>query len=166
MSPRSSARRRPEQGGLLFGALPQQLKFSTEDKRALRSFARRLIQQVAGGHAFTCLITNDGELHRLNSHFLDHDYPTDVLSFPAASRNGNLGEIAISSERAAAQAQEFGHTITDEIRILMLHGLLHLTGMDHEQDRGEMRRAEERWRAEFGLPGTLIARASIARRSK
>lgn len=102
----------------------------------------------------------------MNNHFLGHDYATDVLSFPAANANGNLGEIAISAERAAAQAQEFGHTLSDEIRILMLHGVLHLTGMDHERHHGEMQRAEDKWRAEFGLPGSLIARASASRQSK
>jgi probable rRNA maturation factor len=69
-----------------------------------------------------------------------------------------LGEIAISVERAEAQARSFGHSRLDEIRILMLHGLLHLSGMDHENDRGEMARAEAHWRAQFGLPETLIAR--------
>jgi probable rRNA maturation factor len=121
---------------------------------------------VAAGRAFTCLVTNDRELRRLNNDFLGHDYPTDVLSFPAPNANGNLGEIAISAERAAAQAQEFGHSTVDEIRILLLHGVLHLTGMDHEADQGEMQRSEEKWRAEFGLPGALIARATASRPSK
>ena len=150
----------PDGSTLLFGAIPANLKLLTDDKRSLQSFTRTLTRRVAGGRAFTCLITNDRELQRLNHDFLDHDYPTDVLSFPAADASGNLGEIAISAERAAAQAQEFGHSLVDELRILMLHGLLHLTGMDHERDHGQMERAEERWRAEFGLPGSLIARAS------
>jgi probable rRNA maturation factor len=151
---------------LLFGAIPAQLKFSMEEKRALRFFVRTLSRDVAGGRAFTCLVTDDRELQRLNRDFLSHDYPTDVLSFPAAHANGNLGEIAISAERAAEQAEGFGHSAVDELRILMLHGLLHLTGMDHERDHGEMQMAEEKWRAEFGLPSALIARSSRARKSK
>ena len=71
-----------------------------------------------------------------------------------------LGEIAISHHRAAAQAADFGHALEDEIRILMLHGLLHLLGMDHETDRGAMRRAETRWRRRLGLPVGLIERVS------
>ena len=58
------------------------------------------------------------------------------------------------------QAREFGHSLSDEIRILMLHGVLHLLGMDHETDRGEMARAEARWRKKLNLPASLIARAS------
>jgi probable rRNA maturation factor len=151
---------------LLFGAIPGQLKLSAEDKRALRFFARRLSGEVAARRTFTCLIADDRELRRLNRNFLGHDYPTDVLSFPAAHANGNLGEIAISAERASEQAEEFGHSAIDELRILMLHGVLHLTGMDHERDQGEMQRAEDKWRGEFGLPSALIARSSRARKSK
>lgn len=146
---------------VLFGAISKQLQFSLEDKRALRRFARELTRRVAQGSSFTCLITTDRELQRLNRDFLGHDYPTDVLSFPGAVSNGSLGDIALSAERAKVQAQEFGHEHLDEIRILMLHGLLHLTGMDHERDSGEMERAELQWRAEFGLPATLISRASM-----
>jgi len=145
---------------VLFGAIPAALEFSAHEKRALRQFARELTRRVAAGGAFTCLITNDCELQRLNRDFLGHDYPTDVLSFPGASESAGLGEIAVSCERAKAQADEFGHGRIDEIRILILHGLLHLTGMDHERDGGEMGRAERRWRDEFGLPATLIARAA------
>ncbi len=154
----------PDGSTVLFGAIPAPLKFSPEDKRALRRFARNLARRVAEGRTFTCLITTDQELQRLNRDFLGHDYPTDVLSFPDANCNGSVGDIAVSSERARMQAQEFGHEPMDEIRILMLHGLLHLTGMDHERDGGEMERAEQRWRKEFGLPAALIARAYSSER--
>jgi probable rRNA maturation factor len=69
-----------------------------------------------------------------------------------------LGDIAISLGRARAQAREFGHTIEQEVRILMLHGVLHLMGHDHESDSGAMARAEKRWRAKLGLPNGLIER--------
>lgn len=131
------------------------------DRRALRQFAERLQQEVGEGRRFSCLITGDTELQRLNHDFLGHDYPTDVLSFPAGGVAGFLGELAISRDRAAAQAAEFGHSIEDEIRILMLHGVLHLMGMDHEKkDRGAMRRVETRWRKALGLPSGLIERVA------
>ncbi len=127
-------------------------------RAGLRRFAETLQHQVARGRQFGCLIARDNELQRLNREFLGNDYPTDVLSFPSGARDGVLGEIAISVDRAKEQAAEFGHTTDEEIRILMLHGLLHLLGMDHERDRGRMRREETRWRMELGLPAGLIER--------
>jgi len=132
--------------------------------RPLLGFARKLEREVARGRAFDTLITGDAELRRLNREFLGKDYATDVLSFPAVhARAGQLpprplGDLAISAARARAQARRFGHTTSDEIRILMLHGLLHLLGMDHETDRGRMARAERRWRERLGLPDGLIER--------
>jgi probable rRNA maturation factor len=73
--------------------------------------------------------------------------------------NARLGDIAVSMARARAQARAFGYTTESEIQILILHGLLHLVGMDHETDGGRMARAEARWRARLGLPGGLIERA-------
>jgi probable rRNA maturation factor len=129
----------------------------------LEAFAHRLRERVTAGRWFQCLITDDGELQRLNRQFLRKNYPTDVLSFPAAEGEGTpagLGEIAISYQRARGQARAFGHSVSDEIRILMLHGVLHLMGMDHERDRGAMARAETTWRNKLGLPASLIERAS------
>lgn len=127
-------------------------------KRPIERFARTLEAEVAKGRAFECLITGDAELQRLNHRFRGKDQPTDVLSFPDAAPDGLIGSIAISLRRAAAQAREFGHSTEDEVRILMLHGVLHLMGMDHESDRGRMARAEKRWRAKLGLPNGLIER--------
>ena len=143
---------------VLFRALPPTLKFNQNEKRVLNDFAQALSVEIADGQAFECLVTNDRKLSRLNSLFRQHDYATDVLSFPAPPGSDTLGELAISAERAEAQAQEFGHTRLDEVRILMLHGLLHLTGLDHETDRGKMARAERKWRLKFSLPPTLITR--------
>lgn len=126
-------------------------------RRDLERFARQLETEVAGKRRFQCLITNDVELRRLNLQFRGKDYPTDVLSFPEPA-DGYLGELAISAERAAEQAAEFRHSTADEIRILMLHGVLHLLGMDHERDRGRMRRAESAWRDKLGLKAGLIER--------
>lgn len=131
--------------------------------RALANFARKLQVEVARGRAFDCLVTGDAEMRRLNREFRGKDYATDVLSFPPgngqATRPAPLGDIAISVARARAQAREFGHTTEQEIRVLMLHGLLHLLGMDHETDGGRMARAEKRWRQVLGLPDGLIERA-------
>jgi probable rRNA maturation factor len=132
-------------------------KPATLDLPSLESFAALLRDRVTRGREFHCHVTNDAELQQLNAQFLGKDYPTDVLSFPSE------GDIAISLERARAQAKEWKHSVEDEIRILMLHGVLHLAGMDHETDNGRMKRTELRWRKKFGLPTGLIERALIER---
>jgi probable rRNA maturation factor len=135
-------------------------------KRSLRLFFERLGAEVAGGRSFLCLITDDRELRRLNREFLGLDYPTDVLSFPAedgftsAGNESPLGEIAVSMDRAREQAAEIGHPVEKEIEILMLHGLLHLMGLDHETDKGKMASTEKQWRERLGLPSGLIERAA------
>jgi probable rRNA maturation factor len=139
---------------VLFRRVPTTLR-----RRPLQEFACALRDRVAGGRAFHCLITDDRELRRLNRQFRGADYATDVLSFPAEAGAGILGELAISAGRATAQARQFGHSRVDEIRVLMLHGVLHLTGLDHETDSGRMARAEARWRRKLDLPAGLIARA-------
>lgn len=133
-------------------------------KAELRRFLDELARLVTGGKVIACRVTNDAELRRLNKAYLHKDYPTDVLSFPAAGSNGFAGDIAISIERARAQAAEHGHSLEDELRILMLHGALHLAGMDHEKDSGRMARAENRWRRRLGLPPALMERSG--KRSK
>jgi probable rRNA maturation factor len=127
-------------------------KPATLDVLSLESFAALLRDRVARGRDFHCRITNDAELQSLNKQFLGKDYPTDVLSFPSEN------DIAISLQRARAQAREWKHSTEDELRTLMLHGVLHLLGMDHESDTGQMKRAELRWRKKLGLPIGLIER--------
>jgi len=135
--------------------------------RALAAFARRLQKEVSKGRSFDCRITGDAELRKLNRQWRGKDYVTDVLSFPSGiglpARPGQvkpapLGDLAISIARARAQAREFGHSTEDEVRILMLHGVLHLLGMDHEADSGQMARSEKRWRKALGLADGLIER--------
>ena len=123
----------------------------------LRRFTSLLQAEVAEGRPFSCLLTDDRELERLNREFLVHDYATDVLSFPSPDGD-TLGDIAISVDRAGAQARQFGHSIDEEVKILMLHGVLHLLGMDHETDRGAMKRSEIRWRRKLSLPAVLTER--------
>jgi probable rRNA maturation factor len=152
----------PEGSTVTFRRVPTDLR-----PRAIQFFARKLQNEVARGRAFDCLITGDAELRRLNRDYRGMDYPTDVLSFPAGPAEArpaagepasSLGDLAISAARARSQAREFGHTTEDEVRVLMLHGVLHLMGMDHETDSGKMARAEKRWRARLRLPGGLIER--------
>jgi len=125
--------------------------------RSIQFFARKLQRELAKGRPFDTLIAGDAELQRLNREYRGKDYATDVLSFPSDTRPF-LGDLAISAARARAQARDFGHSTEDELRILMLHGVLHLTGMDHESDSGAMARVEKRWRARLGLPAGLIER--------
>jgi len=119
----------------------------------LRRFLKDLTKEILPNQGVVCLITSDAELQKLNREFRGKNSPTDVLSFPPE-------DVAISFDRAAAQAGELGHSVEDELRILMLHGLLHLAGMDHETDGGAMKRTEARWRRRLGLPSGLIERAT------
>jgi probable rRNA maturation factor len=112
-----------------------------------------LAHEILPERGVTCLIASDAELQKLNQKFRGKNYATDVLSFPP-------DDIAISFDRASAQAAELGHTVEDELRILILHGLLHLAGMDHEADGGAMKRSEARWRKRLGLPSGLIERTT------
>jgi probable rRNA maturation factor len=125
------------------------------DRRDLRRFLKDLASEILPEQGVTCLIATDKELRSLNRDFCGKDYASDVLSFPPE-------DIAISFDRAAAQAAELGHGVETELRILMLHGLLHLAGMDHHTDKGAMARAEVRWRKRLGLPCGLIERAKAS----
>src|SRR5260221_1866846 len=94
--------------------------------RAIARFALELEREVAKGKTFACLLTGDAELRRLNRQYRGKDHATDVLSFPAAMPAAGLGDLAISIHRARAHGRQFGHSTEDEVRILMLHCLLHL----------------------------------------
>jgi probable rRNA maturation factor len=111
------------------------------------------------------LIASSAELRRLNREFRGQDQPTDVLSFPSAGK-AFAGDIAISADIARASARRLRHSTADELKVLIVHGLLHLAGYDHETDDGEMRRKEARLRTQLGLPGTLIGRAASTSRAR
>jgi len=108
------------------------------------------------------LLAGDRTLRRLNREFRGKDKATDVLSFPAAGEIANefAGDLAISLDTAKRQAASHGHTLRDEVRVLLLQGLLHLDGMDHEIDHGEMAAKEAQLRQRLRLPNGLIARVS------
>lgn len=96
-------------------------------------------------------------MRALNRQFRGTDHATDVLSFPSEER-GFLGDVVIASGVAARQAREAGHSLLIELKVLSLHGLLHLLGYDHETDQGKMARVEARLRKKGGLEHGLIER--------
>ena len=121
------------------------------DTRAWETFAARAANAI-GQHesSATIAFVSDKNIRQLNRQFRGIDKATDVLSFPAEDQT-NLGDIAISVETAAAQAKENGLTFEGEVAQLILHGLLHLSGYDHETDSGEMNRLELRLRRKLGI---------------
>ena len=131
--------------------------------RSLSRWLARAAPASARG-AVGVAIVSDAEMRRLNRRYRGIDRVTDVLSFPADSRarprpDRFLGDLAIAKGVAGRQARHEGHAYALELRILALHGLLHLLGYDHQTDQGEMRRLEERLRQRAGLPVGLIDRA-------
>ena len=125
---------------------------------ALAQKAVRLKGQV------TVLLTTDAAIRRLNKQFRGKNNATDVLSFPASGPGAEdvAGDLAISVTTALGQAAEQGHSLSTEIKVLVLHGLLHLAGLDHEVDDGAMARRERALRAKLKLPQGLIERTTQA----
>jgi probable rRNA maturation factor len=135
---------------------------------ALNRFVARA-RRAAGLKGFVnVLVTSSAEMKSLNRRFRDKDKPTDVLSFPAepAVRKEFAGEVAISAEIAIRNARELGHSAADEVKILVLHGILHLRGYDHECDNGQMARREKLLRAKLHLPLGLIERTASEKSSR
>jgi probable rRNA maturation factor len=114
--------------------------------------------------AVNVLLTTSAEMKSLNRRFRRKTQPTDVLSFPAepGARKQLAGEIAISAEIAAQNALALGHSPAEEVKILVLHGVLHLRGYDHECDNGQMAKLEKQLRAKLHLPDGLIERVSTS----
>ena len=124
-----------------------------------RWLARAAPRRARGGVSIA--IVSDNVMRTLNHQFRGKDRVTDVLSFtPSESAPANLlGDLAIARGLATRQARRHGHPLRVELRILALHGLLHLLGYDHDTDRGEMGRLEDRLRRRARLPAPgLIAR--------
>ena len=129
----------------------------------LRVFLLRARRAVRLRGAVNLLLTTSAAMRSLNRQFRGKDVPTDVLSFPspvfpAAKSAQTAGDVAISVDIAAANACQLGHSTAEEVKILVLHGILHLAGFDHERDNGEMARKEARLRRTLGLPVALIER--------
>ena len=151
---------------------PTQPKRPLVSKVALTRFLKRAQLLVGLRGEVSLLLTDDARMRQLNREFRGKRKTTDVLSFPAPEipglppEHGHAGDLVISVDVAAAQAAAFGHTLDVEVRVLLLHGLLHLAGMDHEADAGEMRARELVLREELKLPGGLIERAGAGRRER
>jgi probable rRNA maturation factor len=132
----------------------------------LELFLEQAIRAVKLRGDVSVLLTGDQQIRRWNREFRGKNKPTDVLSFPAAPLDGPdgpipapiAGDLAISVETADRQAAEQRHTLVEELKVLLLHGTLHLAGYDHETDNGEMARLEQRLRVKLGLKSALIER--------
>jgi len=134
-------------------ATPDGLNVAT---RGLGPWLSRIAPATARGD-LSIAIVSDRRMRALNRQFRGKDAVTDVLSFPAESR-GFMGDIVIAAGVSTRQARDAGHSAQTELRVLALHGLLHLLGYDHEADAGRMARAEARLRRKAGLPEGLIER--------
>ena len=119
----------------------------------------RAVAPARARGAVTIALVGDAAMRRLNRRFAGKDRATDVLSFPSDAFDGALGDIAVATGVARRQARDGGHTYLEELRVLALHGLLHLLGYDHHGDGGRMARVESRLRRKGGLRAGLIERA-------
>src|SRR5258708_7164821 len=136
-------------------------------QKDLQRFAQRAQEMAGVPGEVDILIAGNRRLQELNRRFRRKDKPTDVLSFPRPEG----GDIAFPADIALENASRYGHAAAEELKILVLHGMLHLAGYDHEADNGRMAKAEARLRARLKLPASLIDRAGSAgavtrRRSK
>jgi probable rRNA maturation factor len=141
---------------------PSSLSISALSKSGLTRFLNRARAAVGLEGDVDVLLADDATLRHLNKTFRGKNKATDVLSFPAPDEiaNDHAGDLAISLETANRQAATYGHSLRDEVRILLLHGLLHLSGLDHEIDDGEMAALEAELRVELRLSNSLIERVS------
>jgi probable rRNA maturation factor len=134
----------------------------------LGHWLRRVAPARARGTVGIAILT-DQRMQRLNLQYRKKDVPTDVLSFPNTEKgrpgDGFWGDIAIAAGVAGRQARAEGHSLAVELRVLALHGLLHLLGYDHVVDKGLMGRVEERLRRRGGLPSGLVARGGRRRKA-
>jgi probable rRNA maturation factor len=137
---------------------------------SLGRFVLRARRAVGLRDQVNVLVTGSAAVRRLNLRFRSQDKATDVLSFPSTSRISQsrmaaklAGDVAISADIAWKNSLQLGHSAAEEIKILALHGILHLAGFDHERDNGEMARKEAKLRRALSLPAALIERANSER---
>ena len=147
-----------------------QKKIAGLDEGSLERFVLRARKAAGLRGPVNVLVTSSAAVRSLNRQFRDLNKATDVLSFPFAAsalqgpRRAELaGEIAISADIARQNAGRLRHPVAQEIKILALHGILHLAGFDHERDNGEMARKEATLRRVLKLPVALIERAQSER---
>ncbi len=128
-------------------------------KPTLTRYLRQAQSAVGLPGEVSVLLTTDAGIRKLNRRFRHKNKATDVLSFPMNDpASGLAGDLAISVDTAARQAREQGHTLGVELRVLLLHGLLHLAGHDHETDKGKMAKIEAKLRGQLKLPSGLVER--------
>jgi len=140
----------------------------TTATRGLGAWLQRAAPASARGDV-SIAVVSDRRMRVLNRQFRGKDLATDVLSFPATLMPGVssfLGDVVIAAGVATRQAREAGHPVTTELKVLALHGLLHLLGYDHDTDGGKMARAEARLRKKAGLREGLIERSRPSTRSR
>ena len=131
---------------------------------SLRRFVVRACKSARLRGTVDVFITTSGEMRSLNDRFRGKNKSTDVLSFPSESSSNLLrgmpfvGEIAISADIALDNARRLGHSAAAEVKVLVLHGILHLAGFDHERDNGQMARKEATLRRALRLPLSLTER--------
>jgi probable rRNA maturation factor len=165
--------RRPRRAKPLLDVLVTDGRGRPVPSRGLPAFLAAAAPRRARGQLGLALVS-DRTMRQLNREFLGKNAPTDVLSFPEAGKRKHidvrpstfdvspvlrLGDVAIALGVARRQARQLRHSLDTELRVLALHGLLHLLGYDHDTDQGEMGRVEERLRRRAGLPAGLISRA-------
>ena len=134
-----------------------------DDRYGLSEFNIKVLDEIYNiltDRDIELIFTDSNEIQSINKNFRQIDKATDVLSFPLDFMpNMPLGSVVINIDFVKNKAQEFGHDIEDEIKLLFIHGLLHLLGYDHEYDNGEMREKEEEIIKNFSLPKSLIVRS-------
>ena len=128
------------------------------DPVELRRFGARALRLIGLEGDVAILVTTNKRMRELNRWYRQKDYSTDVLSFPGTPKLDHAGDIAISAEIAARNARKLGHSHAIELKVLVLHGMLHLGGYDHESDSGEMAGLEDHLRSRLNLPNALISR--------
>jgi probable rRNA maturation factor len=162
--------RREKREGFETGLVILEKKVVGLNAEALARFVLRARKAAGLKEPVNVLVTSSTAVRELNQRFRGENKATDVLSFPATDsiaesrKQAKLaGEIAISADIALKNSFRLGHPATQEIKILALHGILHLAGFDHERDNGEMARKEVKLRWALGLPAALIERAKSER---
>jgi probable rRNA maturation factor len=140
------------------------------NEASLDRFVARARKAVGLRAPVNVLVTSSAAVLALNSQFRGQNKATDVLSFPSTSStsktrrpSASAGDVAISADIARENSIRLGHPVSQEIKILALHGVLHLAGFDHERDNGRMAREEAKLRRALRLPAALIERVKIER---
>jgi probable rRNA maturation factor len=149
---RRAKRRLPKRPNVLLNR-QRRVRFRRAEVAA---FLARLEADVAGREIGVAVVS-DAVIRRYNRRYRKINKATDVLSFEP-------DDLVISAEAARRQARRLGHSVEEEMKVLALHGTLHLMGHDHERDRGEMARLERRWRRRLGLPVALTERCEAGQK--